>query len=415
MTSASLERVLIICALGKSPLELPALAVAIGGMYPADLRSLLADLEREGSISCTDGTYFLAKPSPPPPQPDGLQPPLSLLPPHPANMDWRYEASTARLLAERSLAGGDGSGLFIGSPSAYAYWRRLAPARPALLLDASEAMVQTVNGQVTGTPHSALCFDMCRPLDWTIQDAYDVCLCDPPWYREHYLGAIGIASLALRLGARLLVSVLPPLARPGASADRCWIIQQADQLGFHLLSLEQNALRYLTPAFERGSLAAAGIEIPSVWRCGDLATFVKVREPDPHIRAAILSPLANMELAERELAEVLVRGQIWRLRGPFDDIGVTPELISIEANDILSTVSRRYQGRSKIDLWLPDNRVFGVRGRAAFRHAMTLIGEKESAALSSACEDATIDEARRLLESLLAIYEKSASPERHIS
>ena len=404
LTHALIER-----ALRGGPRSLPELAVAIGGMYPADLKPILAELEAQNSIFFSDGTYRLPSSSPQHVQINGL-PTLGLLPPHPANMDWRYDVSTARLVVERSLAASDGAGLLIGSPSALVQWRELAPTRPALLLDASEKMVASINCQTINSVHQALRFDMCRPLDWHEEQKYDVCVCDPPWYREHYLGAMGIASLALRLGASMLVSLLPALARPGASVDRHWIMQQADQLGFHLFSLEQNALRYVTPQFERQSLAVVGIDVPQVWRCGDLATFVKVREVDGEVRVAALMPLANMELAERDLSEILVRGQMWRLRGPFDDPGITPELIPIEPNNILPTVSRRYEGRSKIGLWLPDNRVFGIRGRAAFWHALRQLENPGLASLPSRPEDATIVEALRLLEPLLATNEEKADP-----
>jgi hypothetical protein len=270
-------------------------------------------------------------------------------------------------------------------------------------------MVSSINAQMKGTQQRAVHFDMCRPLGWNEERQYEVCLSDPPWYREHYLGAIGIASSALRLGAKLLVSLLPPLARPGAIADRAWIIQQAEQLGFHLVSLEQNLLRYQTPMFESQSLATVGIHVPAVWRCGDLATFIKVREVDADTRMATLAPLSTLELVEREFFEVSVGGNIWRLRGPFDDIGVTPELISIETNDVLRTVSRRYEGRSRIGLWLPNNQVFGVKGRAAFWHALTRLSGTEGISLPSTREDATICEAQRLLEPLLAKYDTKAS------
>jgi hypothetical protein len=388
-------------ALTGQELKLHELAVAIGGTYPADLEPALQELERCGKITRV-GDYYRNQVSAQ--TESGPLPPvssLSLLPPHPTNMDWRYERATAELLAVRSLEASTGAGLLIGAPSALTEWCRLAPSRPATLLDASEIMVRSINSQLGAAAQQARHFDMCRPLDWQELRSYDVCLCDPPWYREHYLGALGIASAALVLGARMLVSLLPPSARPAADLDRNWIIQQAEQLGFHLVSLEPNLLRYETPVFEHNSLATAGISVPAAWRRGDLATFVKVRDIEHDVRSAVLTPLASLELAEREFAEVEVGGRIVRIRGPFDDLGMAPELIRIEACDILQSVSRRYAGRAKIGLWLPDNRVFGVRGRAAFWHALAQMSEKPQN-LPTLSEDGTIAIAFQLLESLLA-------------
>ena len=59
-----------------------------------------------------------------------------------------------------------------------------------------------------------------------------------------------------------------------------------------------------------------------------------------------------------------------KIRGCFNDFEDLPELVSIEENNILPTVSRRYNGRQFIDIWFWDNRVYKVKGKASMLAAL---------------------------------------------
>lgn len=204
----------------------------------------------------------------------------------------------------------------------------------------------------------------------------DVVLCDPPWYVEHYAAFLAQAAWVTQIGGRILVSLLPPNTRPGAITDRGEIFNIAHRLGLHILSMESGSIRYETPTFEHASLHSASIDIQKNWRVGDLVTFGKIDHPSRETIKEVLSSATSMMVSTQKWTEVLLGRYKVKLRGPFDDYVDEPELLSIEENDTLPTVSRRYKGRESIDLWLWNNRVFAVRGKAAFLAALYVLAEK---------------------------------------
>jgi hypothetical protein len=200
----------------------------------------------------------------------------------------------------------------------------------------------------------------------------------------------------------VFVSLLPISTRPGAVNDRWHIIRTAHDLGLELQGAEPGLLRYRTPMFEATSLQAAGLTISSDWRSGDLITLRKVRDAHPDEVTQIMQTAKSPE-APDEWFEVLLGRRKVKLRGPFDDMSEPPALISIEPSDVLPTVSRRYERRSLVDLWLWDNRVFGVRGKTAFRAALrALAAEPAEPQMADDISDDLRREALRLLSPLIA-------------
>jgi hypothetical protein len=99
------------------------------------------------------------------------------------------------------------------------------------------------------------------------------------------------------------------------------------------------------------------------------------KEPEKQACDAILLALQDSTKSQR-WEEILLGLHKIKIKGPFDDYSEEPALLSVEEHDMLSTVSRRYIKRERIDLWLWDNQVFAVRGRAAFLAALlTLVGK----------------------------------------
>jgi len=147
----------------------------------------------------------------------------------------------------------------------------------------------------------------------------------------------------------------------------------AHTLGLHILSIESGSIHYEIPAFEQASLSSNSIEVKKNWRMGDLVTFGKVDQPSLEVVSETLSYAISMAADTHEWAELLLDRYKVILRGPFHDYSEEPELLSIEEHDTLPTVSRRYKGRESIDLWLWNNRVFAVRGKAAFLAALYVL------------------------------------------
>jgi hypothetical protein len=398
----NLEETLILRALESGPLDLQAVSQRIGGMYLPDLASVLTGLVARGVIVPTGSRFSLRQPVTHIASRELPGSRIRLPEPHPANLDWRFDERTVLRLTESGLSElSDGeTGLLIGVPSVLAHWHLLQPQTGARLLEISKATVGALNTQMVGTAQSASCFDVCQPLDWNEARPFGVCIADPPWYREHYLGSLGIASGSIPVGRKLFMSLLPPLVRPGADTDRSWLLEQAASLGFHLVALEQAALRYATPAYERNSLLLAGIEAGD-WRQGDLAVLAKTTDVERDARIALLAPLSQTRTVESEFEEVLLNDRVVMIREPFDDEDAVPEVVHLEPSDILATVSRRYPLRARVDLWLSDNRVYGLKGRAAFRSALAVLSG-ESRPPNPLVDSAKISQAIRLIGPLLS-------------
>ncbi len=73
-----------------------------------------------------------------------------------------------------------------------------------------------------------------------------------------------------------MLSSLPSRGtRPGVMRERSELLDWAKGIGIKLVRVEEAALRYITPPFERNALRAANIaSVPADWRTGDLAVFV---------------------------------------------------------------------------------------------------------------------------------------------
>lgn len=168
------------------------------------------------------------------------------------------------------------------------------------------------------------------------------------------------------------MSLLPTSTRDDAVKDRWSIYSLAHRLGFDVERQEAGVIRYETPGFERRSLQAGGIDIEGNWRKADLLVLRKVQQALTDPVAAPASGAASAASAHA-WGEVLIGRYKVKVRGPFDDGDRDPELLEIEERNMLPTVSRRYPGRERIDFWLWDNRVYGLRGRASFWAALHIL------------------------------------------
>lgn len=165
-------------------------------------------------------------------------------------------------------------------------------------------------------------------------------------------------------------------------------MDKAYRLGLAIQSIENDRVEYETPEFELVSLRSAGIDTSVNWRRGDLVIFRKIRHLPKEAILKVASSVYSVGSEDLEWSEILLGKHKVKLRGPFDDYLTSPELIPIEKDDILPTVSRRYKGREAVDIWFWDNRVFGLKGKSSFWAALhTLAGRPIPTSLADVSEE----------------------------
>jgi len=196
-------------------------------------------------------------------------------------------------------------------------------------------------------------------------------LADPPWYEEHIHSFLWTASQLCALGGHLLVSMPQAGTRPGIAEEWADTLDWAERVGLSLIRLEQGALSYVTPPFERNALRAEGLySIPEEWRRGDLAVFLRSNQ------AIVSRPLLARgdEWAEEVLLGMRVRIRLQNEEG-FQD----PSLISLVPGDVLPSVSRRDQRRRFTDVWTSGNRIFACKSRNMLRLIIQAVAAGRSA------------------------------------
>ncbi len=368
---------LVLEAIRRGNRSLEDIARDIGGIYPLELRALLANLQRSGKITWSD-TGFVTTcgldngRSHSPSESTIFRPNALVLPePHPHDYDWRFDQRTARMLSKLAIDSclPDAGIVLLGAPTVFAEIARLLAPPPTCLLDASAELVELLQAAPLPASCTVVHHDLLSGFSWDASFPVDVIVCDPPWYEEYYAAFLAQGAHSLRVGGRLYLSLLPSSTRGDAVEGRRSIYSRAHQLGFDVEGQEVGVIRYETPSFERRSLEIADIDIQGGWRKGDLLVLRKVQQTPTCLVPASLSEAGSASPGV-PWGEMLMGRYKVKVRGPFDDVDRDPQLIKIEEQNMLPTVSRRYPGRGRIDLWLWDNRVFGLRGRASFWAAL---------------------------------------------
>jgi hypothetical protein len=292
---------------------------------------------------------------------------LIILPvPHPLDYEWRFSDASANELASEasSLLGSEGTLAMLGSPSVFrAALERGVCCRP-FILDRSQIITECL--REVAPVNSVLCCDVTQD-ELPVLRAGAV-IVDPPWYEE-YIRSFAWAACRISVpGARIFFSLPPVGTRPGVDQElEDFFSWSREALGFELDRLAPGALPYETPAFERNALKAEGFHnVPSEWRRGDLAVFVRTPKELPG------RPVTNVteSFDDGIWAEETIEGVRIRVRcGSVDDEEM-PAIISIVDRDVLPTVSRRDERRKMADMWTSGNRVFRCRGLRVLRHIL---------------------------------------------
>jgi hypothetical protein len=263
----------------------------------------------------------------------------ALLPlPHPLDSEFRFDETTARILAEAlvcSTRAGDEI-LLIGVPSVAVELGRMHVDRQIRFLGPDNIVTDAV---------SAVVGDQRLRLGQGPGGTAAAALLDPPWYARPMNDLIHVAAAGCRAGA-VITLIVPPLGtRPEIAADRSIYLQSAINAGLTPTGASGPAC-YRTPLFELAAMERQGIARLPSWRRGEALEFIV----DGEIRSAAWTAPRAVEFSAAGIRLRLVRGEA---RGG-------PLLQPIESHEVFSSVSARAERRSLATLWTTANRAFAI-------------------------------------------------------
>ena len=403
MNDDRFQQHLVLSAIAQGAHTLEKIARTCGGLYPLELCSVIETLIQNNKVSVSRGRYHLL--STEKAGGDSMHArnlgfyDAELPNPHPHDYDWRFDTATSQRLARMAIheSAPNGTVLLLGTPSILVEPVYSQNAPRTILIDWSKEMIDYLTRFHLPDSFYLVKHDVLADQFRLANADIKVVVADPPWYPEYYTAFLAQAAAVAEVGARIVVCLLPPNTRPGAVRDRWEIFETACKLSLHIVSIETGAIRYKTPPFERASLLSTSLVINENWRIGDLVTFAKIDHPSWEVITEVMASATSMAVDKGEWAEILFDRDKVKLRGPFEDYLEKPELLSIENDDTLPTVSRRYKGRESIDLWLCNNRVFAVLGKAAFLAALHNLAGRPLPEKLQQVPEAYLERARELL------------------
>lgn len=371
---------LIITNISKGYHDIADIATQSGGIYPSELIPILNKLIEEGRIHKNERELYILT------YPQKNCPQIILPEPHPLDFDWRFEPTSSKMILEYLIRENNYSNtiLLLGSPSIFIEFTKLCDPPKVKLIDWNNELINYISKFEYHNNLSCYALDLFDEniIDSNLYDiitdhkSVNIVFFDPPWYVNDYKIFLAHASKLVKVGGVVMVALLSLNARPNAYLDRYDIFFTAKKLGLHIEFIEKNRIAYQTPLFEQNSLQNEGIRISKNWRYGDLVLFRKIHESNAYTNV-LQSVKKNQKIETKNWISFLIRGYKIKINSKDLDPDIEPELISLEKNDILPTVSRRYTKRSQIDLWLWDNRVYGLKGAIYFINALYSISNLE--------------------------------------
>jgi hypothetical protein len=178
----------------------------------------------------------------------------------------------------------------------------------------------------------------------------DAAVVDPPWYNEFYKLFIWSATMLMRTGGKILLSVPQEGTRPSCVQDLATISSWCQEVGLAEVARHRGRLSYRAPLFELNALRAQGLRnVPVDWRRSDLWVLEK--------RSSVVPPRPSLAVVP----------DIWREHrfGPVRfKVGAAAEssrelrLRALTRTGIVPSVSSRYPGRPKANFVTSGNRFF---------------------------------------------------------
>lgn len=384
---------IVINAIEKGCRELLDIA-SFCGIYPNELKALLDELIQQHRVAYSKNSGYSVV--------DDIESSqFRLPPPHPLDFDWRFDKNTTINLTEKILdeCGNENAILLLGTHSIQMELYRRQVANKVILYDSNSGLIEDLDTNASSSNFICIRKDLFNTKD-LVQD-YDlgeigVVFMDPPWYLDFYLFFLTFAARTVKPGGAVFVSLLPIGTRKTACREREKIFAHAKICGLHLEQLHKNGITYVTPEFEKKSLSTMGIKNVGNWRKGDMVVFRKIRYCKNYPDLKVI----DKEIRDNNWLSFAIKGFPVKIRKDENDKRV-PRIVKIEKNNILPTVSRRYKGRDKIDLWLWDNRVFGIEGKTHFITALYSLSQTEIPIAYNTMDEKMVDMAILLLKDIL--------------
>ncbi len=280
--------------------------------------------------------------------------------PHALDFDWRFTSDTLEVLGRyiselkvRSVA-------VLGAPTLYKYLSDRG-TNTRLLDNNAQAVRRLLQAGYRNVTE-------CDLLHYTPNGGkFDCAVLDPPWYLEHYKAFIEAGRRLLARRGRLLISMLPRLTRPLATADRAQVLTFAFERGFELVSVDAASLRYASPSFEVAALQSEGMHL-SDWRSADLYTFRLTPRPVPELDVSTAEETGSWETFQVGSTVVKIKPEGGHSNHRFEFTEV-PGVTDMR----LKSVSRRSPARPHINLWTLRNLVVHVTRAEVVGEALRLL------------------------------------------
>lgn len=328
------------------------------GMHPIEIVHSLNRLHKDGLI---DNAMFnlvtQSISSLPRTQEDGYE---KILPvPHQMDYDWRFSNNGKQFFIDyinheikekqiKRIA-------FIGSPSLFRHYCEHGRREIEYYLIDFNANKHIQNIVLSANSHVINCnlnydLDMELSID---QLNVDLIITDPPWYLEYYMQFFQICSV-IGNDRSTVIGVFPSLfTRESVFDERNSINSYVNKLGFRNLSYKPLCIEYYTPPFEQNVLKVNGIvNYPICWRKGDFFSTTRSYKSDAQCNNDVV--IRNGFWTEKTIQNV--RFKI-RQSTFTEDVDYAIRLERLYPNDIYPSVSRRYKGHDKINVWTSGNRV----------------------------------------------------------
>ena len=295
--------------------------------------------------------------------------------PHPLDFEWRNSSETLDHLCE--ILNDENSEqdkvLLLGMPSLFAssYIKNL-PFN-ITLVDKNRPLLTAIKNLIAKSKNHSIVNADVFAINPEKLGRFNSVFMDPPWYPEHFVQFIWLASQCLNTGGLLAISIPPINTRPGIDKERMDWFLYCQQQGLCLESVIPQKLEYVMPFFEFNAFRASGLKnIFPFWRKGDLALFRKIE--DKHTKRPEGTSRVN-EWVEREIDSVRIRiKKEPKQKSP----KIALSIGHIIPGDILASVSSRDPKRNGVNVWTSGNRVFKITNPETFIELMDIYKKSET-------------------------------------
>lgn len=330
------------------------------GIHPIEIINSIDRIYKDGNLD--DLTYKSITSSISQAKQCLLNKPKNNLPiPHQLDYDWRFSESGIdtfvirinELINSKSFK----RIAFIGSPSLFRYYCEAGTKNIDIFLIDFNANKHIKKEFLPSNAYVVNCnlnydLDMELKVD---QINADIVVMDPPWYPEYYKKFFDITDIIGSVKC-LVYGVFPPLlTRESILSERNEINSYIKNYGFNNIEYDPLCIEYCTPPFEQNVLKANGIyNFPTCWRKGDFfSTYRNSKTTNCYGSTGIV-------IRNGGWTEVNIRNVRFKLRQSAicEDEEFNIRVDSLYNNDIYPSVSRRYKGHEKINVWTSGNRVY---------------------------------------------------------